>query len=82
MVNVEEWKKAILSPFYKKRLVIVTDCISYDVLKEKMMKLYYGEGFGEKKKQYPCYGLFLFSFLRVRRMELNLCFIAKKNRLW
>ncbi len=50
---VDVWRQAILSPFYKKRLVIVTDCISKDVLEKKMMKLYRGEAFGEKKEAIP-----------------------------
>lgn len=46
-------KKAMLSPQYKKRLVIVTDCISKKVLNEKMMKLQNNTDFPEKKEAIP-----------------------------
>ena len=50
---IDAWKKAIHSPWYKKRLVIVTDCISKDVLKKKMEKLQAGDDFPEKKEAIP-----------------------------
>ena len=50
---VEAWRKAIMSPFYKKRLVIVTDCISYDVLEKKMEMLQKGKDFPEIKEAIP-----------------------------
>lgn len=50
---VAAWKDAILSPQYKKRLVIVTDCISKKVLVEKMNKLKQRIDFSEKKEAIP-----------------------------
>lgn len=46
-------KKAMLSPQYKKRLVIVTDCISKRVLNDKMLKLHGNNDFPEKKEAIP-----------------------------
>ena len=50
---VEAWKRAIASPRYRKRIVIVTDCISLNLLRAKMQKLQMGEDFAEKKEAIP-----------------------------